>query len=110
MLQFFLECAFGRRRILGWSTSRRGCWHGIVLRCLLAALCVLTGASARADPAPTEDQVSLRIVVFPLEGTVRAAYRLGRPTTHFRFAQALDAIRSKTWIMKTPGLTLDHDM
>ena len=95
---------------MGWSTCRRGCWHGIALRCLLAALCVLASASGRADPAPAEDQVSLRIIVFPLEGTVRAAYRLGRPTTHFRFAQALDAIRSKTWIMKTPGLTLDHDM
>jgi hypothetical protein len=58
--------------------------------------------------ARVETLVPLRIVVFPLDGTVRAAYRLGQPTTHFRFAQELDAIRSRSWIMRTPGLTLDH--
>ena len=93
------------------STCRGGYWHGIALRCLAVAFCVLILAlPAWADPAaePSADQVSLRIIIFPLEGTVRAAYRLGRPTTHFRFAQDIDAIRSKTWIVKTPGLTLQN--
>lgn len=94
------------------SAERRGGWQGIALRCLAAVLlcfALLPGLAATAQAAdPDPDQVSLRIIIFPLDGTVRAAYRLGRPTTHFRFAEELDAIRSKTWIMKTPGLTLDH--
>ncbi|MGB8841050.1 MAG: hypothetical protein WCC64_08240, partial [Aliidongia sp.] len=68
------------------------------------SLCNITGA------APVEQQTPLHIIVFPLDGTVRAAYRLARPTTHFHFAQNLDAIRSRSWTMKTPGLTLDHDV
>jgi hypothetical protein len=74
---------------------------------------VATTLPAAAEvPTPNltrpDNLIPLRIIVFPLDGTVRAAYRLGQPVTHFRFAQELDAIRSRTWIMRTPGLTLDH--
>jgi hypothetical protein len=90
------------------SLRRPGVWHRIALSGLsvwLSVLAVACGQAAALDGG----QVPLRIIVYPLDGTVRAAYRLGQPTTHFRFAQALDAIRSRTWVMKTPGLTLDHD-
>jgi hypothetical protein len=84
------------------------------LRRLGAGLAIALGGlsvwlAPPADGAAVDGQIPLRIIVYPLDGTVRAAYRLGQPVTHFRFARALDAIRSRSWIMKTPGLTLDHD-
>jgi hypothetical protein len=82
--------------------------HNLALCCLAAGLSMVPAGWRSAGAA--EDQTPLHIIVYPLDGTVRAAYRLARPATHFHFAQDLDAIRSRSWIMKTPGLTLDHDI
>jgi hypothetical protein len=77
---------------------------------VLAALALLAVAHGATSVAAEPDQVSARIIIYPLDGTIRAAYRLAEPTTHFRFAEPLDAIRSKSWSVKTPGLTLNHDV
>jgi|GEM_PF-309068 hypothetical protein len=87
---------------------RRGSWQHVLGPVLLAWLCLL--ADGCGSGAAADDQIPLRIIIYPLDGTVRAAYRLGQPTTRFHFAEGLGAIRAKTWTLKTPGLTLDHDV
>jgi len=71
---------------------------------LSLVLCGLVAASARAD----EDRTLVRIILIPEAENVRAAFRLSRPTDSFDFERQIDAIRSHSWSLRTPGLVLHH--
>lgn len=79
-----------------------------VLHRLVASLGVFAIGCSTPAAWAAEERALARIIVLPLHDQARAAFQLSKPTTSFQFAEEVDAIRSRTWALKTPGLTLHH--